>query len=83
LRSQRPAQNLDSSTQRPNGMSKPLLKALGRMFERVVLRIFDFIVVTHHVADSETASTAQDFLFSIEPAQLNYSCFYLALLIGE
>jgi hypothetical protein len=53
------------------------------MSERVVLRIFDFIVVTHHVADSETASTGQDFLFSIEPAQLNYSGFYLALLIGE
>jgi len=39
--------NLDPSTQRPNGMSKPLLKDLGRMSERVVLRIFDFIVVTH------------------------------------
>jgi hypothetical protein len=65
--------NLDPST-RPNGMSKPLLKDLRRMSERIVLHIFDFIIVTCHIANSETASTGQDFLFSIDHLRRHPVC---------
>jgi hypothetical protein len=66
--------NLDPSTQCPHGTSKSLLNGLGRMSERVVLHIFDFVVVTYHIPDSETASTSQDFPFSINHLRTNTVC---------